>query len=74
MQVKEGLISKMALNLIYILLSDCFTLQILVSVFFEMVCFAQVKKGPVHTSRIITPLLLFFVDIKTQNITYAATE
>lgn len=64
----------MALNLIYILLSDCFTLYILISVFVEIVCFAQIKKGPVNTSRIIMPLVLFFIDIQTQNTTYAATE
>lgn len=39
-----------------------------------MVCFAQIKNGPVNTSNIIMPLILFFADIQMQNTTYAATE
>ena len=37
-------------------------------------CFAQIKKGPANTTSIIMPLILFFVDIRMQNTTYAAIE
>lgn len=39
-----------------------------------MVCFAKIKNGPVNTSSILMPLIIFFVDLQMQNTTYASKE